>query len=57
MGRHPEGKRALTVAERQARIRARKEEAASEMRRALVRIAHSKTYGEARQIARAALAN
>jgi hypothetical protein len=55
MPRRPEGERALTPAERQARIRVRKAAAETEMRLALERIAASKTFGEARQIAQAAL--
>jgi hypothetical protein len=55
MGRKPEGRRPLTVAERQARIRIRKAAEAIMLRQALVKIATIRTAKEARAIAAAAI--
>jgi hypothetical protein len=55
MPRKPEGERALTAAERQARQRERKAELAETWRRALEQIQHARTVREAREIAAEAL--
>jgi hypothetical protein len=55
MGRKPEGGHALTTAERQARIRARKASDLERYRAALERIEASTTIRDARSIAGEAL--
>jgi hypothetical protein len=55
MPRKPEGERALTPAERQARRREREAERAETWRRALERIQTARTVRDAREIAAEAL--
>jgi hypothetical protein len=55
MSRKPEGDRAMTAAERQARLRDRKATQVEAMRKALTRIQRAKTLQAAQEVAASAL--